>query len=1063
MIDYTMQKCKIELKKGYFLDDYHHSFDANWINGLDQQFLLFLKDTDQECYDGLVSLREHKIELSSQRLIDISLYLERFLIHIFDLESDYAHLRQKTEEYQHLSLIYEWVQKKLRHRIRKMGDQPSIQKPSQDYLQPFLKDNLSAELEFAQYIYDHPDEEEHILAVLLYAHYHQYSWQSLNQPKRRVDSELVAFERDEQHYLHGKSKVGRDGFSHTLSQINDRQIFHETNYCIYCHSSETDFCRKGFPVKKGEPAIKLDAHDVYLTGCPLDEKISEMNWLQHIGHPLAAFAVIMCDNPMVPATGHRICNECLKACIYQKQTPVDVPQIETHILNQTLSLPWGVEIYDLLARWNPLRPTQWAIKPASKESVLVMGLGPAGFSLLHHLSMEGLQVVGMDGMTLKPLPSDWVNQPIKHYSDIYEDGEERPFRGFGGVSEYGITARWDKNYLKLIQLMLMRRQIPMFGGARFGGNIDFDQAWQWGFSHFTIAVGAGLPNAIDIPNSMSPGMRQANDFLMTLHQGAISHMSELEVRLPIYVIGSGLTAIDTATEVQAYYVRQVARCQKIYETLEEKGLIEVLKSSLSHRQWAQLMTFLEHARIISKRREDAMKHQQVPDFSDLFHQWGGVHVLYRRSLQNSPAYRLNPEEIDEAFKQGIIYHENTTPLDVVLDEDEHVQSLKVRDGADHEHIFEAGAILVATGASPNVAFSFEHRGLIEKEGRYYKGFRWNNQQLEDIEVGVHCKDQPIAPITSYQYENKRVSFIGDGQPAYHGSVVRAIASAGHAYPQIVQLLKETHSDSKMNPHVLFDDFEHTLISKDERHGWNHLIIQSPLIARKWQAGQFIRIECKNQDPIALYPYHTDNEKIYIYTLQHLDLDDFGCMGPTGVRLGVPRSSAIILLDIDEEGMNAGLSFALKLSQDAHLKPQIHIQTNDRCMAILKAHLPDISMSQNDESIPNWAYTHVWVLGEPKRVQFVQRLRKEGYFNSQTQFVAATYGPMQCMLKGVCAQCLQWQIDPETQLRTKAVYACSWQHQPMDIVAWDHAQRRRKSNPIMKQIVKMWQNINQGEQ
>ena len=83
MIDYTMQKCKIELKKGYFLDDYHHSFDAHWINGLDQQFLLFLKDTDQECYDGLVSLREHKIELSSQRLIDISLYLERFLMILF--------------------------------------------------------------------------------------------------------------------------------------------------------------------------------------------------------------------------------------------------------------------------------------------------------------------------------------------------------------------------------------------------------------------------------------------------------------------------------------------------------------------------------------------------------------------------------------------------------------------------------------------------------------------------------------------------------------------------------------------------------------------------------------------------------------------------------------------------------------------------------------------------------------------------------------------------------------------------------------------------------------------
>ena len=32
--------------------------------------------------------------------------------------------------------------------------------------------------------------------------------------------------------------------------------------------------------------------------------------------------------------------------------------------------------------------------------------------------------------------------------------------GFGGVAEYGITVRWDKNFLKLIYISLMRR--PLF-------------------------------------------------------------------------------------------------------------------------------------------------------------------------------------------------------------------------------------------------------------------------------------------------------------------------------------------------------------------------------------------------------------------------------------------------------------------------------------------------------------------------------------------------------------------------------------------------------------------------
>ena len=35
--------------------------------------------------------------------------------------------------------------------------------------------------------------------------------------------------------------------------------------------------------------------------------------------------------------------------------------------------------------------------------------------------------------------------------------EERVLEGFGGVSEYGITVRWDKNFLTLLHLTLARR------------------------------------------------------------------------------------------------------------------------------------------------------------------------------------------------------------------------------------------------------------------------------------------------------------------------------------------------------------------------------------------------------------------------------------------------------------------------------------------------------------------------------------------------------------------------------------------------------------------------------
>ena len=44
-------------------------------------------------------------------------------------------------------------------------------------------------------------------------------------------------------------------------------------------------------------------------------------------------------------------------------------------------------------------------------------------------------------------------------------------------------------------------------------------------------------------------------------------MANLQVRLPAVVIGGGLTAIDTATELFAYYPLQVEKILEHYETI----------------------------------------------------------------------------------------------------------------------------------------------------------------------------------------------------------------------------------------------------------------------------------------------------------------------------------------------------------------------------------------------------------------------------------------------------------------------------------------------------------------
>jgi len=52
-----------------------------------------------------------------------------------------------------------------------------------------------------------------------------------------------------------------------------------------------------------------------------------------------------------------------------------------------------------------------------------------------------------------------------------------------------------------------------------------------------------------------------------------------------------------------------------------------------------------------------------------------------------------------------------------------------------------------------------------------------------------------------------------------------------------------------------------------------------------------------------------------------------------------------------------------------------------------------------------------------------------------------------MLKAYARQCLQWQVDPATGKRTKAVFACSWQDQPLDMPDYDSLQERLAQNRL----------------
>lgn len=248
---------------------------------------------------------------------------------------------------------------------------------------------------------------------------------------------------------------------------------------------------------------------------------------------------------------------------------------------------------------------------------------------------------------------------------LAEDLDERITLGFGGVAEYGITVRWDKNFLKLIYLTLARRPtFQIFGGTRLGGTMTLADAWKLDFDHVCIATGAGLPRVIPMGNSLARGMRQASDFLMALQltgAGKRSSLANLQLRLPTVVIGGGLTAVDTATEVQAYYIKQVEKALDRFECMAANWGEEHLRQGLFEEDATILDEFLEHGRLVRAERERVKASGEAPDFVPLIHAWGGVTLAYRKGMNSSPAYTRNYEELIKAVDEGIYYAAGLDP------------------------------------------------------------------------------------------------------------------------------------------------------------------------------------------------------------------------------------------------------------------------------------------------------------------------------------------------------------------------------------------------------------------
>ena len=637
----------------------------------------------------------------------------------------------------------------------------------------------------------------------------------------------------------------RDGFALTDAGMGAQQALDQMNYCIWCHAQGKDSCSKGLPDRKAG-GFQKSPFGVTLSGCPLDEKISEMHALRAEGAVLGAFAAIAVDNPMMAATGHRICNDCMKACIYQKQEPVDIPQAETSVLKDVLGLPWGFEIYSLLTRWNPLDIRRPLPRPPSGRKVLVVGLGPAGFTLAHHLLNDGHTVVAIDGLKIEPLGFDPA-APVRDVTALYENLDERVMAGFGGVAEYGITVRWNKNYLKLIRLLLERRaDFAHFGGVRFGGTLSIDAAWDMGFDHIALCMGAGKPTVLDIPNGLARGVRAASDFLMALQlTGAAkrSSIANLQIRLPVVVIGGGLTAIDTATESLAYYVRQVEKFALRFAVLAaERGGASV-RAGWTEEQAAIADEFLAHAAAIAAERAAASHEGRPPRLAALLDSWGGATIAYRRRLIDSPSYTLNHEEVAKALEEGVRFAEGLTPVAVETDRFGHADAIRCARGDGTEAVLPARAILVAAGTQPNTVLARED-GRITLDGRYFQALDEDGAPVRPVRG--FAKPDAAQVLMHRAPDGRFISFFGDLHPSFFGNVVKAMGGAKRGYPVVSRRLAARAATPVPGAELIARCRDELVARVHAVHRLTptivEVVVRAPAAARAFRPGQFYRLQ-----------------------------------------------------------------------------------------------------------------------------------------------------------------------------------------------------------------------------
>ncbi len=445
------------------------------------------------------------------------------------------------------------------------------------------------------------------------------------------------------------------------------------------------------------------------------------------------------------------------------------------------------------------------------------------------------------------------------------------------------------------------------------------------------------------------------------------------------------------------------------------------------------------------------------------------------------------------------------------------------------HEFAAHTVCVAAGTSPNVIYEKEKPGTFRMDEwrQFFQPFKVERNG-DGKAHAVECEKGETGFFTSYEHEGKFISYYGDNHPKYAGNVVKAMASAKFGYERVVELFAEELEKRGVLPQTerdaIFDKLEKTLDDQLRAYVVRvdrltptivDVIVKAPLQARKFEPGQFYRLQNFEtlapvvdgvrlmMEGLALTGAWVDEEKgllsmivLEMGTSSRLcsllkEGEEVLVMGPTGTPTEIPEGENVMLAG---GGLGNAVLFSIaralraknnkviyfagyKNGADLFKREEIENATDEVVWAtdfgdeimphrpsdahfrgnIVQAMIAYAEGRLGTQTIDLKEIDRIIAIGSDRMMNGVREARHttlKPFLNENHTAIGSINSPMQCMMKEVCAQCLQRHVNPHTG-EEFWVFSCFNQDQHLDFVDFKNLNERLRANSIQEKLTNLW--------